>query len=73
MKLDNKARANLLAALRFWQREVVDKVGVTGACRYMPDHFADTPPYDTDEIDAMCDRIGFAPNEDNGASARSRA
>jgi hypothetical protein len=51
-ELDARELATVLAALRYWQEEMVPHAG---PCNLT--HFADMLPLDADEIDALCERL----------------
>ena len=51
MRLSARELATILTALRHWQEEMADD------SESFPEHFADTPRLDADEIDALCERL----------------
>jgi len=60
LRVGKRATANILAALRFWQEELVQDCGAYAARSRFPDHFHDVEPYDSDEIDQLCEAINAA-------------
>ena len=63
-QLGSRAIANILAALRHWQEDVLEygnfvekDGGKQWAKLKMPDHFADEEPFTLSEIDQLCEHL----------------
>ena len=60
LKIGKRTAANILAALRFWQEEMLDNGGVFAARERYKDHFEGVEPYTSREIDQLCERVNTA-------------
>jgi len=60
IRLGRRATANVLAALRFFQEELVQDCGAFAARSRFPDHFVLVEPYSSEEIDQLCEAINTA-------------
>jgi hypothetical protein len=57
--MNDRETATVLAALRFWQEEILDDGGIFAARRKSPDHFNGVEPLCGKEVDALCERINL--------------
>ena len=56
-RLTDRELATVLAALRFWQEEMLDDGGAYGARDRSPEHFHDVEPLERAEVDALCEEL----------------
>ncbi|MCZ7645681.1 MAG: hypothetical protein M5U26_10415 [Planctomycetota bacterium] len=64
MPLSEKETATILAALRLWQRRVVEPASRSSQPNQViasaaPDYFTEHTPLDATEIDALCERLNL--------------
>lgn len=66
MTLNTQETATVLAALRYWQHNVIrHQIEPTDIPYEYHDHFADDRPLDRREIDALCERINLGEERHN--------
>lgn len=61
LKLSSRELATVLAALRYWQSDVLDSGDEDRQAKaVMPEHFEDDKPLSSEDVDELCERLNFS-------------